>query len=162
MQIDRLIKLVAAAQTSGGSPVAIDRLESVAVKLAGSTKRKFRKAVEDYLGRQTAQSQQTSTPGKKPGTPNSQLIKSYGHPAFFKKDGIAKINETFWAAYYSGQKTKLIFEPKEKEFYDYNPGTGIYAPITPDLIRSEIAEAMLKASRDWADYGRSKGGAIRA
>jgi hypothetical protein len=158
VQIDRLVKLVAAAQTSGESPLAIDRLESIAVKLAGSTKRKFQKSVEDYLGRQTAQSQQTSTPGKKTGnTPNSQLIKSYGHPAFFKKDGISKINETFWAAYYSGQKTKLIFEPKEKEFYDYNPGTGIYAPITPDLIRSEIAEAMLKASRDWPDYAGIEG-----
>jgi putative DNA primase/helicase len=155
IQIDRLMKLVAAAKTSGESAVAIDRLESLAAKLAGSTKSKFRKRVDDYLvkQRQSAKNQQPKTAA---AGPDSQLVKIYGAPAVFAGElqpTITQINEPFWAAYFARQKTKIIYEPREKEFYNYGGSdVGIYVPISQDTIRSEIAEAMLNAARKWPGY----------
>ena len=120
IQIDRLIKLVAAAKTSGESAVAIDRLESVAAKLAGSTKGKFRKAVDDLPS-------QATTIGKKPATKTgicraerstSQSLRR--HPFVFCRrqtnPTITRINEPFWAAHYARQKTKSFMSQEKENF----------------------------------------------
>jgi P4 family phage/plasmid primase-like protien len=156
VQIDRLVKLVGKAKTSGESPLAIDRLESVAAKLAGATKSKFSKTVDDYLSKQqqSARSQQPKTGG---AGPNAQLVKVYGAPVVYGGDKadptITQINEPFWAAHYSKRKEKIIYEPREREFYEYGGSSvGIYVPISQDTIRAEVAEALLEAARTWPGH----------
>lgn len=156
VQIDRLVKLVGKAKTSGESALAIDRLEAVAAKLAGSTKAKFRKAVDDYLSKQqqAARSQQQKSGA---AGPNAQLIKVYGAPVVYGGDlanpTITQINEPFWSAHFARRKDKIIYEPKEREFYQYGgPSVGIYVPISQDAIRAEVAETMLEAARNWPGY----------
>ncbi len=162
LQIERLIRLVASARTSGESTVAVSRLENLAIKLAGVNKRDSRKSVDDFLVRQrqastaaTASSQakkQTSQSSPPPG-PDQALIKLHGLPAQLLLTGeLLKFNEPFWAAHYARQKEKIIYEPHEREFYNYDSAIGIYVPISPELIRSELSTTILQASRSWPRY----------
>jgi phage/plasmid-associated DNA primase len=43
----------------------------------------------------------------------------------------------------------LIYEPFDGEFYDYSPHTGIFLPKSADVIRVELAEAIMDCSRKW-------------
>jgi hypothetical protein len=78
------------------------------------------------------------------------LIEKFGPPAFETQKGIT-LNERFWAAYYADQRTKIIFEPDERRFFDYDSDTGIFLPKSIDLIRDELAALVLAASK-WAGH----------
>ena len=37
-----------------------------------------------------------------------------------EKGRLSSLNENFWAAYYAKQREKIIFEPDERAFYDFD------------------------------------------
>jgi hypothetical protein len=65
---------------------------------------------------------------------------------------ISKLNDVFWAAYYSQGREKIIFEPAEKKFYDYSSRHGIFDSKSEDIIRTELNALVLDAARNWDGY----------
>lgn len=83
----------------------------------------------------------------------SDLIKEFGPPGYENAKGkLSKLNESFWAAYYARQRAKIIFEPTEREFYDYDPGSGIYLPKTRDRIRTELSALIFDSAQNWDTF----------
>ena len=81
------------------------------------------------------------------------LIQKFGPPAYENANGVlSRVNENFWAAYYAKQREQIIFEPLEQEFYDYDSGSGIFMPKSPDAIRVEMSALMLNGSQDWQGF----------
>jgi phage/plasmid-associated DNA primase len=81
------------------------------------------------------------------------IIDQYGEPAFQNKKGeLSKLNDIFWAAYYSRSREKFILEPAEKTFYDYSCAHGIFDSKSEDVIRTELNALILHASRNWSGY----------
>jgi putative DNA primase/helicase len=84
--------------------------------------------------------------------PSKSLISQFGQPAFrYEKGTIKKLNELFWARFYASERI-AIYEPNEGQFYEYDPGTGLYVPQTPDLVRKQLAAQIEKADREWPDW----------
>lgn len=80
----------------------------------------------------------------------TQIIQEFGPPGYENQDHIlTKLNEIFWAAYYGKSRERIIFEPGEREFYDYGAGSGTYLPKSSDRIRCELNALMFDASRNW-------------
>ena len=59
---------------------------------------------------------------------------------------VVGINESFWAASYYCQN-KVLFEPTEKKFYQYDPDTGLWDIISEDVIKQEISRDILEQGR---------------
>lgn len=79
---------------------------------------------------------------------DSELVKKYGNPYYFKKHGkVESINEGYWAGYHCARHEEF-YEPCEKKFYHYDPTAGLYSPVTPDRIKQEISEYILEHSKD--------------
>jgi hypothetical protein len=58
-----------------------------------------------------------------------QVRKVYGEPFYTNKDGrITTINEPYWAGVY-GKEHRILYEPDEQSFYQYNPQTGLYHAV---------------------------------
>jgi hypothetical protein len=55
------------------------------------------------------------------------------------KGKLSKLNQPFWADYYAKNLEKIIHEPNEREFYNYDSDSGIYTPKSADLIRAELS-----------------------
>src|ERR1700751_1501597 len=82
------------------------------------------------------------------------LTDEFGPPAYENSKGkLSRINENFWAAFYASQRSKIIFEPNEREFYDFEPDTGIFVPKSADVIRTELSALILDAARKWNGFG---------
>jgi len=82
-----------------------------------------------------------------------RLIDQFGKPVFQNKKGdLSKLNDVFWAAYYSQGREKIIFEPAEKKFYDYSSRHGIFDSKSEDIIRTELNALVLDAARNWDGY----------
>jgi phage/plasmid-associated DNA primase len=76
-----------------------------------------------------------------------ELIRCYGEPFYRDEEGIpSAINEVFWAGLHAMEHT-LLWEPEERDFYTYNPQTGIYQEESSDAIKRQISERLLEASR---------------
>lgn len=76
------------------------------------------------------------------------LISQYGDPYYLSKDGaVTAINQSFWASLHQAEHIQL-FEPDEREFYRYNPESGLYSVISEDTIKQEIAARLLDVSRE--------------
>jgi Predicted ATPase len=81
------------------------------------------------------------------------IITEFGPPGYENDKGkFSKLNEPFWAAYYARQQTKIIFEPNEREFYDYDPATGIFVPKSSDRIRTELSALVMEAAHAWSGF----------
>lgn len=82
-------------------------------------------------------------------TPDLQnLISQYGDPYYLSKDGaVTALNQAFWASLHQAEHIQL-FEPDEREFYRYNPESGLYSVISEDMIKQEIAARILDVSRE--------------
>ena len=64
------------------------------------------------------------------------------------KDGaVTAINQSFWASLHQAEHIQL-FEPDEREFYRYDPESGLYSVISEDTINQEINARMLDVSRE--------------
>jgi P4 family phage/plasmid primase-like protien len=61
------------------------------------------------------------------------------------------LNEPFWAAYHAAHKAKLLFEPNEGEFYNYDEESGLFKVHSVDVIRKELAALLLQCSRHWGN-----------
>jgi putative DNA primase/helicase len=81
------------------------------------------------------------------------IIQEFGPPAYEDKGRLASLNDVFWAVYYAKNREKLIWEPDEHEFYEYDPSTGIFSPKTTDTIRLECNALMLDAAKNWDGIG---------
>ena len=57
-----------------------------------------------------------------------------------------KLNEQFWAGLHFAEHIEL-YEPDEKCFYRYDHKSGLYEPISVDIIKKEISDRILAASR---------------
>ena len=69
-----------------------------------------------------------------------RLIERYGEPAYSNERGkLTKLNDNFWSAYYALSREKIIYEPIEREFYDYSPADGIYLSKSADVVRTELS-----------------------
>jgi phage/plasmid-associated DNA primase len=78
------------------------------------------------------------------------LIDQFGSPGYHNKQGgISRLNDVFWAHYFSQTKIKFIYEPFDNEFYDYSQQIGIFLPKSTDSIRIELAETIMDCSRKW-------------
>jgi len=76
------------------------------------------------------------------------LISQYGDPYYLSKDGaVTAINQSFWASLHQAEHIQL-FEPDEREFYRYDPASGLYSVISEATIKQEIAARILDVSRD--------------
>jgi len=81
------------------------------------------------------------------------LIQKFGRPAYENTNGVlSHLNENFWAAYYAKKRERIIFEPFEQEFYDYDSGSGIFTLKSSDAIQVELSALMLDGSRDWQGF----------
>jgi hypothetical protein len=81
--------------------------------------------------------------------PDPKLVNQYGEPIAFSNRGISHLNQPFWAASYAKRKIKFIHEPAEREFYNYDDATGIFAIRSPDRIRAELGALILDAAKTW-------------
>jgi P4 family phage/plasmid primase-like protien len=80
----------------------------------------------------------------------SAIVDEFGPPAYENAKGtLSTLNENFWAAYYARRRTKLIFEPDERQFFDYDPATGIFVRKSSDLIRTELSALIFDAAQSW-------------
>ena len=76
------------------------------------------------------------------------LINRYGEPYYLSKDGgVTALNQAFWASLHQAEHIQL-FEPDEREFYRYDPESGLYSVISEDTIKQEINARMLDVSRE--------------
>ncbi len=82
------------------------------------------------------------------------IREEFGPPGYENERGkFSKLNEPFWAAYYAAGRSKIIFEPNEREFYDYDPVTGLFVPKSSDRIRTELAAQIMEGSLNWGKGG---------
>jgi len=82
------------------------------------------------------------------------ITEKFGPPGYENDRGkFSKLNEPFWAAYYAAGRLKIIFEPSEREFYDYDSATGLFVPKSSDRIRTELAAQIMEGSLNWAKGG---------
>jgi phage/plasmid-associated DNA primase len=86
-----------------------------------------------------------------PNIPRAKkLVDEHGFPYYLNKaDDVSKINEIFWAAYLASEQEHLLFEFREKEFYSYEPKTGLFVTRSVDSLRKDLAALILNASRTW-------------
>jgi putative DNA primase/helicase len=81
------------------------------------------------------------------------IKQEFGPPGYQNDKGkLSKLCEPFWAALYAAQRTEIIFEPAEREFYDYDPSTGVFVPKSPDRIRTELSALVMEAARAWEGF----------
>lgn len=79
-----------------------------------------------------------------------KLHRDYGPPFYQveKKDALvyAGLNEPYWAAHHAAHHVEL-FEPCERQFYRYEEATGLFRPLSADIIKREVADALLRTGR---------------
>ncbi len=79
------------------------------------------------------------------------IITKFGPPGYENANKkLSKLNEVFWAEFYAQNRTKLIFEPDEEEFYDFDSKN--FVQKTPDAIRTQLAALVLEGARAWPAY----------
>jgi len=83
--------------------------------------------------------------------PDDDLIRRYGAPVYYSETPtgglyVSKINEPYWAALYASEQI-MLYEPDERNFYQYEHETGLYSIISPDVIKQVISHRMLLISR---------------
>ncbi len=77
----------------------------------------------------------------------NELVKEYGDPYYLKDNKLTGINESWWAGLHNNENIQL-YEPAEKSFYHYYESTGLYVPVSADVIKQEVSKRMLEVSRE--------------
>ena len=76
------------------------------------------------------------------------LVQKYGNPfPLSPKGDVVGINERYWAGLYATE-TDVLYEPDEKNFYQYDQGTGLWTTVTQASIHESIAQRILQVSRE--------------
>lgn len=84
-----------------------------------------------------------------PDPEEGSLIDKFGKPYYLNDNGqVTTVNEPFWAGYHFLEHIEL-FEPDERWFYRYDQNFGLYKPISEDIIKQEISQLILNASRKY-------------
>jgi len=82
------------------------------------------------------------------GDVGAALIEKYGNACYLNTDGnVNGINERNWAGLYA-EENRILYEPYEKEFYQYDHETGLWRTNTQARICELIAQRMLTVSRE--------------
>ena len=78
------------------------------------------------------------------------LIIKYGPPHFpTKRNAVGTLNELFWSAFFA-TNNEVIYENRESRFYRY--GGKIYDQTSEHLLRGQLANDILRASKEWPSY----------
>ena len=78
------------------------------------------------------------------------LVIKYGPPHFpTKKNPIGQLNELFWSAFFA-TNNEVLYENHEGGFYRY--GGKIYDQTSEHLLRGQLANDILRASKEWPGY----------
>ncbi len=90
-------------------------------------------------------------PSENPETNNEsgfqKLTALYGDPYYTNSKGqVTSINQNFWAGLFDYDNI-VIFEPDEKQFYQYEHDNGLYKTISENSIKREISNRILSVSR---------------
>ena len=81
-----------------------------------------------------------------------ELRQRYGAPYYRDSHGNpVALNEAFWAGLCATENV-ILREPSERQFYIYQPDTGIYTQMSVDMIKRRISERLLDASRQTNCY----------
>ncbi len=79
---------------------------------------------------------------------HQSLVQKYGNAFYLNKDGnVNGINERYWAGLYA-EENRILYEPCEKEFYQYDHETGLWMTSTQARICELIAQRILSVSRE--------------
>jgi hypothetical protein len=95
-------------------------------------------------------------PGKQPahsknGQGLNELVQKFGQPGFQNARGkLSRLNEPFWAQLRAHEEIS-VFEPDERQFYQYVPDLGLFVPQTEDSIRKELSDRINRAALDWGN-----------
>ena len=82
------------------------------------------------------------------GDVGAALIEKYGNSFYLNKDdNVNGINERNWAGLYA-EENRILYEPYEKEFYQYDHETGLWRTNTQARICELIAQRILLLSRE--------------
>lgn len=82
----------------------------------------------------------------------AELVEEFGKPWKEIRDKkqhefIVSLNQPFWAGKYQ-HDNRVLYEPTEKDFYEYDDERGIWMVKTEDAIKQEISRDILKFSRE--------------
>jgi putative DNA primase/helicase len=82
---------------------------------------------------------------------NDPVEVKFGPPYFtsVNKDGEENfngVNEAYWAGFHAANNVEL-YEPDERSFYRYGSQTGLYAEVSPDVLKQEVSVDLLKRGR---------------
>ncbi len=89
----------------------------------------------------------STVPPPAAGPAEGDLVKRFGAPFFTDEKGtLTSLNESYWAGDYARENV-ILFEPDEKQFYRYDPSTGIYSLESCDAIKDAVSTRLLHASR---------------
>lgn len=77
----------------------------------------------------------------------AELIRKYGEPYYINGNTVTAINQAYWAGQSQAEHIQL-YEPLEEVFYRYNPESGLYSPISEDLLKQEVSMRILEVSRE--------------
>jgi putative DNA primase/helicase len=80
----------------------------------------------------------------------SGLIQEYGEPVFKNGSSISP-NDAYWAGLYA-EENRILWEPKEKRFYEYSRENGLWKIVSEESLQTAIAKRLLNASRDNQDF----------
>lgn len=76
-----------------------------------------------------------------------ELEAAYGRPFYMGRNGVCGINERYWAGLYA-RENRVLFDPDDKTFYQYEDGTGLWRAITAESVRETISQRILEVSRE--------------
>jgi len=83
----------------------------------------------------------------------AELVQEFGKPWKEVRDKkqqreyIVSLNQPFWGGKYQ-HDNRVLYEPCEKDFYEYDDERGIWTVKTEDAIKQEISRDILKFSRE--------------
>jgi P4 family phage/plasmid primase-like protien len=78
----------------------------------------------------------------------AETVNRFGNPYYIGENGhIKTINQRFWAGLYLTEN-HLLYEPDERQFYEYVEERGLWCAITDELLREHVATRLLVFSRE--------------
>lgn len=80
-------------------------------------------------------------------TPYEQLVETHGEPWYQSSKGALTLNSPFWVGKYASER-RVLFEPEEGRFYEYNWDRGLWAVDSEDSIRWKFCGDFKKVADD--------------
>lgn len=155
----RLVKLCALCRKD---PLAAARISGIADTALGLPKRAFAEAVKiarlEISERAKAEQRHKEAANREAiGTMQAftgetpELVERFGQPVFMhvSKDGETchiNLNQNYWAGLFA-HENDILYEPDEREFYQYEDASGLWIPSTDANVTVQLSERILRASR---------------